>query len=360
VEVASNLDEEDPSKVNYWISTGSTWLDSTIAQGVRGGIPVGRISIIAGASSSGKSFMAGLVAANAQKMGIDVVYFDTEATMEREFLHKLGCDTSRILYIQPPSVEFVFETIQQLITQTDGKYLFIWDSYANTPCSADAEGTFNPNETMALKPRITNKAMQKLTIPLSKSESTLLIVNQLKTNLNPTGNIKYLTDSERYTMPGGMTIRYPASLVVWLTAKRGKESIILDEKGYNIGYEMKARLEKSKFGTTGRESFYKILHIGEELGVMDDESIFEAIKENCEHLVQSGAWYALKFEDGTEEKFQGKAWNEKMKNEKFRSRVLQIVHEEIVVKFATKTGDASRFYNLEKKEEYTTVEDLVE
>ena len=66
--VAYSLKEDNPTEVKDWIPTGSRWLDSITCKGKLAGIPVGKISEIAGLESTGKSFMAAQVAANAQKM----------------------------------------------------------------------------------------------------------------------------------------------------------------------------------------------------------------------------------------------------------------------------------------------------
>ena len=186
------------------------------------------------------------------------------------------------------SVEFVLETIEDLLKSTDDKFLFVWDSVALTPSKNDLEGDFDPNSSMAVKPRILSKGLSKLIQPIANKQATLLVLNQLKTNLN--ANMKYATDSEKYTTPGGKALAYSYSLRIWLTGVRNKESYINDERGYRIGSEVKARLEKSRFGTQNRECFFKILWGTPEVGIMDEESIFVSIKP---FLKQMGAWYEL-------------------------------------------------------------------
>ena len=115
MEVAFDLTKENPTQVKDWIPTGSRWLDSIICRGKPAGIPVGKIVEIAGLEGSGKSYMAAQIAANAQKMGIDVVYFDAESAIDPDFLASAGCDVDNLLYLQPPSVEYVLETIEELL-----------------------------------------------------------------------------------------------------------------------------------------------------------------------------------------------------------------------------------------------------
>ena len=179
-EVAHSLTGENPTAVKDWIPTGSRWLDSIICKGRLAGIPVGKVVEIAGLEATGKSYMATQIAANAQKMGIDVVYFDSESAIDPGFLAAAGCDLERLMYIQAESVEFVLETIEDLL-EVDTKWLFIWDSLALTPSISDVEGDFNPLSSMAVKARILSKGMSKLTVPIANKKATLLVLNQLKT-----------------------------------------------------------------------------------------------------------------------------------------------------------------------------------
>jgi recombination protein RecA len=343
-EVAYDLQDENPTEVTDWIPTGSRWLDSIICRGKLAGIPVGKISELAGLEGSGKSYMAAQIAANAQKMGIDVIYFDSESAIDPEFMKKAGCDMSRILYVQAENVEYVLESIEDLLKNNQNRMLFIWDSMALTPSKTDLEGDFDPQSSMAVKPRILAKGLSKLIQPIANSQSTLLVLNQLKTNLQ-VQNIKYATDSERYTTPGGKALSYAYSLRVWLTGRKAKDSYVLDERGYKVGSEVKARLEKSRFGTAGRECLFKIMW-GGAIGVLDNESIFEAIKP---FIKQTGAWYETEV-NGQPKKFQQSAWEDLMKEESFKAAVLEIMDREVIVKFDTREGDAKNFYNIEGEE----------
>ena len=344
--VAHNLVEENPTNVKDFIPTGSRWLDSIICKGRRGGIPVGKIVEIAGLEATGKSFMAAQVAANAQQMGIDVVYFDSESAIDSNFLAAAGCDPENILYIQATSVEFVLETIEDILAHNSSRVLFIWDSLALTPSNTDIEGDFNPLSSMAVKPRILSKGMSKLTVPIANSEATLLVLNQLKTNITSNLSEKFTTP---YFTPGGKAMAYAYSLRIWLTGFKSKKSFVMNDKGFRVGSEVKAKIEKSRFGTAGRVCNFKILW-GDAVGVQDEESWFDAVK-GSKHIDQSGAWFTLTHEDGTTEKFQAGRWMEKMANEKFKARIAQIMDEEVITKFSEMTGDAADFYDTEEEEE---------
>jgi recombination protein RecA len=342
--VAHNLKEANPTEVRDWIPTGSRWLDSIICKGKLAGIPVGKIVEIAGLEATGKSYMAAQVAANAQKMGIDVVYFDSESAIDPSFLERAGCDVDTVLYVQAQSVEFVLETIEDLLANNENRMLFIWDSLALTPAISDVEGDFNPQSSMAVKARILAKGMSKLTVPIANSQSTFLVLNQLKSNITRSPSEALTTP---YVTPGGKAMIYAYSLRIWLTGRKAKASFVLDDSGFRIGSEVKVKLEKSRFGTQGRQCNFKILWGTEDIGVQDEESWFDAIK-GSEQIKQSGAWFELMYSDGTSEKFQAKKWVEKLQNEKFKSRIVELMDEEVVMKFDQRQGNAEDFY--EEKE----------
>jgi recombination protein RecA len=171
--VAHDLSGDNPTSVKEWIPTGSRWLDSIICKGQVAGIPVGKITEIAGLQSTGKSYMATQIASNAQKSGKMVVYFDSESAIDPTFMERAGCDLERLMYVQASSVEFVLETIEELLGATDEQLVFIWDSLAFTPSVSDVEGDFNPQSSMAVKARILAKGMSKLVIPIADQKATL-------------------------------------------------------------------------------------------------------------------------------------------------------------------------------------------
>jgi recombination protein RecA len=344
--VAYNLNEDNPTDVKEWIPTGSRWLDSIVCRGKSAGIPMGKIAEIAGLESTGKSYMAAQIAANSQKMGIDVVYFDSESALDSSFLEKAGCDVDNVLYVQATSVEAVLEYIEELLG-TGNQFLFIWDSLAFTPSKSDIEGDYNPQSSMAVKPRILSKGLSKLVQPIANSRSTLLILNQLKTNI--TSNIAEAMTTPYFT-PGGKALNYSYSLRIWLTGRKAKASFITDENGFRVGSEVKAKIEKSRFGTQGRVCSFKIVWGGDDVAIQDEDSWFEAIKSS-EQLTNAGAWFSLHYEDGNVEKFQKSAWMDKLQDDKFRKRVLQLMDEEVILKFESKTGKADDFYALEEEQD---------
>jgi recombination protein RecA len=342
--VAHDLTGENPTAVKEWIPTGSRWLDSIVCKGRVAGIPVGKITEIAGLESTGKSYLAAQIAANAQKTGKMIVYFDSESAIDPDFLERAGCDLGRLMYVQASSVEFVLETVEELLGATEEQLLFIWDSLALTPSVSDVEGDFNPQSSMAVKARILAKGMSKLIIPIADKQATFVVLNQLKTNIPSGPNARIIAMTTPYMTPGGKAMHYSYSLRIWLTGRKAKASFIEDEKGFRIGSEVKVKLEKSRFGTQGRTCAFRILWGTENIGIRDEESWFDAVK-GSDHLTSAGAWYTLKMPEGYEKKFQPSKWTELLQtDEEFKTNILKLMEQEVVQKFDKREGTADQFY----------------
>ena len=290
--------------------------------------------------------MAAQIAGNAQDMGIQVVYFDSESAIDPSFLANAGCDVDNVLYVQAQSVEFVLETMEQLLSSNEGRMLFIWDSLAQTPAISDIAGDFNPLSSMAVKPRILSKRFCETYGPSPTRKQRFLFLNQLKTNI--TSNI-WEARMEPYFTPGGKALKYAYSLEIWLTARKNKDAKIFDDKGFQVGSELKAKIKKSRFGSEGRECGFKITWAGDDVHILDEESWFRS-NQSSEHLRNGGAWWTLVYAMAQRRSSKAPQWLTLLEDEKFRARVLELL-DEVVLKFKEKTGDASAFYNLEGEED---------
>ena len=348
--VAHDLTAENPTQVKQWIPTGSRWLDSIICRGKPAGIPVGKISEIAGLEATGKSYMACQIAANAQKMGMIVVYFDSESAIDPSFLERAGCDLSRLMYIQAASVEFVLETVEELLGASSDQLLFIWDSLALTPAISDIEGDFNPNSSMAVKARILAKGMSKLVIPIADKQASFLVLNQLKANITSGPMARITAMTTPYVTPGGKAMQYSYSLRIWLTGRKAKSAFIEDEKGFRIGSEVKCKLEKSRFGTAGRYCTFRILWGTEDIGIRDEESWFDAVK-GSKYMKSAGSWYTLTMPNGYTKKFQPSRWTKMIESDKeFKKHIIELIDIEVVQKFDKREENANKFYDNSSEE----------
>src|SRR6056300_1967775 len=114
--VAFFLDEDEaPTNVDGWVSTGCAMLDVAISNRPYGGLPVGRIVELTGLEQSGKSLVSAHLLAETQKQGGVAVLIDTENAVSREFLEVIGVDVSKLLYVAAETVEQCFEYTETII-----------------------------------------------------------------------------------------------------------------------------------------------------------------------------------------------------------------------------------------------------
>mgnify|MGYP005995008903 FL=1 len=104
-------EQETPTDIRGFVSTGSTILDLAVANKPNGGLAVGRITEINGLEGSGKSLIGAHALADTQRQGGVAVYIDTESAVSEEFLRAIGVDTSAMLYVHIDTVEDIFDTI---------------------------------------------------------------------------------------------------------------------------------------------------------------------------------------------------------------------------------------------------------
>ncbi len=223
-----------------FISTGIPPLDKKLG----GGIIIGGVVEIIGLEASGKSTIAGMVAAEAQKRDMPVVYLDTEAATSMARLKMLGVNTEALIYVQPGCLEHVYATIAQVLTSKikdkswEGPALIVWDSLAQTPAKKEIEMEEGDEYTkeMAVRARVNSMGLRKLTMPIQNAQVTLLIVNQLRENVGQ-------TFGEKYSSPGGHAPKYAAIQRIRLSATN---TVKIDEARGITGKKIQAKTIKNK------------------------------------------------------------------------------------------------------------------
>ena len=182
------LDADEIDKVESFISTGSTLLDYAIANKPNGGVPVGRITEIAGGEASGKSLLAYHIMANTQKRGGIAVYIDTERAVNNEFLRRMGVDTTPGRFIKPKktpgSIEEVFEYIEKVVMHTRLKFpeknrlvTITWDSVAATPGKEELEVAYVDTPRMGTEARAMSRSLRKTMEAMDAGYVTLVCIN---------------------------------------------------------------------------------------------------------------------------------------------------------------------------------------
>jgi RecA/RadA recombinase len=230
---ASYLSENALSNVREWIDTGSMALNAIVSGSLHKGVPMGRITGFAGPSGCGKTLILNKIAANAQKKGIHVIYFDTESALDNETAERLGCDTSKIKHCP---IEIIEDCRNQLVKflknvvekKMEGKFLIIIDSLGNLISSREAKVIEDQKDSadMGSKAVAYKSMLRAVTHAAAKANCAVLFSNH--TYDNPAALYPTLVKSQA----GGSGPLYMSSVLVQMSTKQEKASK-LDNKNAN-------------------------------------------------------------------------------------------------------------------------------
>lgn len=169
-----------------------------------GGLPKGRIIEIRGKESSGKSLLATVACADAQKQGIFAAYIDMEHAFSASFAKRIGLDVSKDKFklFQPTTAEQVFSIIE-VLAETRQVGICVVDSVAAMTPLAELEGDME-QQFMGIMARTMGKGLRKITGLVSKSGMVVIFINQVREGLNPYG--------EKIVSPGGNALKFFSSI----------------------------------------------------------------------------------------------------------------------------------------------------
>jgi recombination protein RecA len=257
------------------ISTGSISVD--FATGI-GGFPRGRISEIFGPESSGKTTVALQVVAEAQKAGGMAAYIDVEHALDPAYARKLGVDIDNLLVSQPDYGEQALEITNALITSGSIDVLVV-DSVAALVPKAELDGEMG-DSFMGVHARLMSQAMRKLTAIVSKSNTCLIFINQIREKIGVMfGNPE--------TTTGGRALKFYSSMradIRRIAAIKEGEAV--------VGNRTKVKIVKNKMAPPFREAEFDIIY-GE--GISKEGDLIDlGVAQNI--VEKSGAWYSYKGE----------------------------------------------------------------
>lgn len=330
--VAYFLDGSDSSPTEFtdFISTGATMLDIAVSNRPNGGIAVGRITEITGLEGSGKSLVCAHIMANTQKMGGVAVLIDTETAVNPEFYKAIGLDLKKLLWVEAPTVEDVFDRMVALIehirkqpANKDKIVTIVVDSVAAASTKKEMEADFSKDGYATDKAIIISKAMRKITGMIAKQNIALVFTNQLRQKMNAPAF------SDPWTTSGGKAIAFHASTRIRLS-QTGK---LKDKDGNIIGVEVKANVVKNRLGPPHRTAEFEIYF---NRGVDDYTSWLSVMKEH-KLIKQAGAWYTyVDGDSGEETKFQGKEFPQFLEaNDIRRERIYKSICDALIMKYET-------------------------
>lgn len=255
------------------IPSGSLALD--IALGV-GGYPRGRVVEIYGPESSGKTTLTLHAIAEAQKAGLSCAFIDAEHAFDPEYAANLGVNLNEMIISQPDHGEAALEITDTLV-RSGAVDLVIVDSVAALVPKVELEGGMADNQ-MGLQARLMSKALRKITSTVSKSNATVIFINQIRMKIG-------VMFGSPETTTGGNALKFYAS--VRLDIRRGSP---IKDKEEILGNETRVKVVKNKVAPPFKTAEFEIIY-GEGVSRLG-EVIDLAVKHDI--IEKSGSWYAYK------------------------------------------------------------------
>ena len=265
------LGEDHVPTMENSISTGCLSLD--VALGI-GGVPKGRIVELYGPESSGKTTLALHIVAEAQKAGGHAAFIDAEHAVDPEYSKKLGVNTEELLISQPDTGEQALEICETLV-RSGALDVIVIDSVAALVPRAELEGDMGDTH-VGLQARLMSQALRKLTGTVSRSNTTVIFINQIREKIGVMfGNPE--------TTPGGRALKFYSSIRMEI-----RRITSLKDGGEMVGSRVRVKVVKNKCAPPFKQSEFDIMY-GQ--GISYEGDILDLAVAG-DIVEKTGAWYS--------------------------------------------------------------------
>ncbi|MBE4703934.1 recombinase RecA [Spiroplasma platyhelix] len=252
-------------------SSGSILLDQAL--GIRG-FPHGRIIEIYGPESTGKTTLALMALAQAQKTNQKVAFIDAEHALDAQYCQKLGINLDEFLLSQPDSGEQALEILEMLI-KSQAVAMVVVDSVAALVPEIELNGEIT-DQVMGAQARLMSKALRRLSPVIAKNNCSVIFINQVRQKIGVVYGSAEVT-------PGGKALKFYSS--IRLDVRKGEQIIVNQEV---VGHKIKVKVVKNKLAPPYKIAivdFY--FHSG--ISVVS-EMIDLAVEKKI--ISKSGTWYS--------------------------------------------------------------------
>lgn len=275
-------DREVDSAIKDWISTQCAMLDLAISGGK--GIPVGRISLIKGRESAGKTALATHILAETQRRGGIAVLLDTEYSYDPDRAKALGVDLPKLIVGQPDTMEEAWGQMFEMIdlirkTHKDRLVTIVWDSVASSPPEAELKGEVGA-ATYGLPAKLVSQGMRNAVKRIASQRICLVFVNQIRDNVG-------VTFGPTTTMIAEHPLMFHSSVVIDLARVEVLATTTATKEPYAI--KVRAKVSKNKVAPPFREAEFLIRF---DVGIDRYESLLKAgVKLGI--IQVAGAYYKI-------------------------------------------------------------------